>query len=102
MTANWKAILYYELPVLAGCSRIHYVIHDLQWKEFESPRLEPAEDLPGGMAAAIERPAAEDWQIEAEPRFGFAFIRRDCEHRLLTITPRDPYDNRSQSLTPFK
>jgi hypothetical protein len=46
--------------------------------------------------------AAEGWQIEADPRFGFAFIRRDGERRLLILTPRDPHDTRTQSFNPFK
>jgi hypothetical protein len=54
------------------------------------------------MTAAIARLAAEGWQIEAEPRFGFAFIRRDGERRLLMLTPRDPYDTRPQSFGPFR
>jgi hypothetical protein len=36
------------------------------------------------------------------PRFGFSFIRRDGERRLLMLTPRDPYDTRSQSFNPFR
>jgi hypothetical protein len=35
------------------------------------------------MTAAMERVAADGWQIEAEPRFGFAFIRRASERRVL-------------------
>jgi hypothetical protein len=54
------------------------------------------------MMAAIERLSVEGWQIEAEPRFGFAFIHRNSERRLLMLTPRDPYDNRPQSFNPFK
>lgn len=77
-------------------------VFGLQWQVIEAHRLEPAADLPGAMAAAIERFAADGWQIEAEPRFGFTFIRRDGERRLLVLTPRDPYDTRPQSFTPFK
>jgi hypothetical protein len=54
------------------------------------------------MSAAIERLSSEGWQIEAEPRFGFAFIRRDGDRRLLMLTPRDPHDTRPQSFSPFK
>jgi hypothetical protein len=68
----------------------------------ESYRLEPAADLYGAITAAIERLAAEGWQIDAEPRFGFTFIRRDTERRLLMLTPRDPYDTRPQSFNPFR
>jgi hypothetical protein len=78
------------------------VVYGLQWQVIESHRLEPAADLPGSMAAAIGRLTADGWQIEAEPRFGFTFIRRDGERRLLMLTPRDPHDTRPQSFSPFK
>jgi hypothetical protein len=42
------------------------------------------------MAAAIERLARDGLEAEAEPRFGFAFVRRAGERRLLMLTPRDP------------
>jgi hypothetical protein len=77
-------------------------VFGLQWQVIESHQLEPNSDLSGAMTAAIERLAADDWQIEAEPRFGFAFIRRDGERRLLMLTPRDPYDTRPQSFNPFR
>jgi hypothetical protein len=77
-------------------------VFGLQWQVIESHRLEPATDLCGAMAAAIGRLAADGWQIEAEPRFGFAFIRRDGERRLLMLTPRDPHDARPQSFNPFR
>ena len=77
-------------------------VFGLQWQVIESQRLEPASDLHGAMTATIERLAADGWQIEADPRFGFAFIRRDGERRLLMLTPRDPYDIRPQSFNPFR
>lgn len=77
-------------------------LFDLQWKVIESQRFEPDADLPGVMRATIERLTAEGWEIEAPPRFGFSFIRRDGMRRLLILTPKDPYDNRPQSFSPFK
>jgi hypothetical protein len=76
-------------------------VFDLQWQVIESQRLEPATDLHSAMTAAIERLAAEGWQIEAEPRFGFAFIRRDRELQLLMLTPRYPHDTTPQSFSPL-
>jgi hypothetical protein len=52
-------------------------VFGLQWQVLETHRLEPIADLSGAMAAAIERLACEGWEAEAEPRFGFAFIRRE-------------------------
>lgn len=54
------------------------------------------------MAVAIERLASEGWQAENQPQFGFVFIRRGAERRLLTVTPKDPYDDRPQSFSPFQ
>jgi hypothetical protein len=68
----------------------------------ESQRLEPDADLPGAMQAAIDRLTSEGWEIEAPPRFGFSFIRRDGERRLLILTPKDPHDDRPKSFSPYK
>jgi hypothetical protein len=97
---------------MSGRYREHVYVNDawprwvavfgLQWQVIEPHRIEPAVDLPGAMRAAIERLAVDDWQIEAEPRFGFGFIRREGERRLLMLTPRDPYNTRPQSFNPFK
>jgi hypothetical protein len=93
----------YRDNVYAKDGRPRWVaVFGLPWQILECQRLEPAADLPRARAAAIERVAVEGWQIEAEPRFGFAFIRRDGERRLLMITPRDPYDTGPQSFNPFK
>jgi hypothetical protein len=77
-------------------------VFGLQWQVIESTRLEPAAALSGAMSAAIARLGGDGWQIEAEPRFGFAFIQRAGERRLLMLTPKDPHDNRPQSFSPFK
>lgn len=76
-------------------------VFGLQWQGIESQRLEPGTDLQDAMAASIERLAGQGWQIEAEPRFGFAFIRRGADRRLLMLTPRDPQHTRPQSFKPF-
>ena len=77
-------------------------VFGMQWQVIESHRLEPAADLSGAMTAAIERLAGEGWQAEDEPRFGFVFIRRETDRRLLMLTPRDPHDTRPQSFNPFR
>ena len=77
-------------------------VFGLQWQVIESHRLEPGADLLNAMTATIERLALEGWRIESEPRFGFAFIAKDCERRLLMLTPKDPFDTASQSFTPFR
>jgi hypothetical protein len=77
-------------------------VFGLQWQVIERQRVDPATDLCGAMTAAIERQAADGWRIEADPRFGFAFIRRAGERRLLMLTPRDPYDTTPQSFSPYR
>jgi hypothetical protein len=77
-------------------------VFGLRWQHIESQRLERGADLASAMAAAIERLAGEGWQIEAEPRFGFAFIQRHGDRRLLMLTPRDPRGKRPRSFNPFR
>lgn len=53
------------------------------------------------MAATIARLEGEGWQAEATPAYGFVFVRREGERRLLSLTPRDPYNTTAQSFDPF-
>jgi hypothetical protein len=76
-------------------------VFGLQWQVIERYRLEPGADLYSAMTAAIERLAVEGWRAESEPRFGFVFITKESDRRLLMLTPRDPFDTRSQSFSPF-
>ena len=93
----------YRHQVYAKATTPRWVtVFGLQWQVIESQRFEPASDLSGAMASAIERLAVDGWQIESEPRFGFAFIRRNGERRLLILTPKDPHDHAPQSFSPFK
>jgi hypothetical protein len=80
----------------------YVVLWDLHWHVLECERLEPAADLSGAMAATIERLADEGWQAEAEPDYGFVFIRPETERRLLMLTPHDRYSTTSQSFSPFR
>jgi hypothetical protein len=77
-------------------------VYGLQWQVIESYRLEPGTDLFGAMTTTIERPSKEGWRAESEPRFGFVFITKESERRLLILTPRDPFDSRPQSFSPFQ
>ncbi|HEY0799493.1 MAG TPA: hypothetical protein VGD54_01515 [Steroidobacteraceae bacterium] len=77
------------------------VVFGLQWQVFECVRLEPAADLATAMTATIMRLASEGWQSEGSHEFGFVFLRREGERRLLILTERDPHDRRPQSFSPF-
>ena len=79
----------------------YMVVWDLQWNMIECQRLEAGADLSGAMAVTIERLSGEGWQAEATPEYGFVFIRREAERRLLMLTPRDPQSTGAQSFSPF-
>jgi hypothetical protein len=67
----------------------YIVLKDMQHQVIEAQRLEPAADLSGAMAATIERLAADGWQAEGSAEYGFVFIRREGERRLLMLAERD-------------
>jgi hypothetical protein len=78
------------------------VLFNLQWTVIESVRLGPATNLAAAMNAAVERQVSQGWQAESSHEFGFVFLRRHGERRLMILTERDPYDTRPQSFSPFK
>jgi hypothetical protein len=93
----------YTFPAFNTAATPRYVVvWDLQWTLIERQRLEPAADLSGAMATAIERLAIDGWEAEATPEYGFMFIRRERERRLLMLTPRDPYSATAHSFSPFR
>jgi hypothetical protein len=77
------------------------VVFNLQWQVLASERIEPGANLSAAMNSALERLTYEGWQTESGHEFGFVFLRRDGERRLLILTERDPYDVRPQSFSPF-
>jgi hypothetical protein len=77
------------------------VLFNLQWTVIESCKLAPAADLSAAMQTAIEHQTREGWRAESSHEFGFVFLRRDGDRRLLILTERDPYDTRPQSFSPF-
>jgi hypothetical protein len=93
----------YAFPAFTTSTTARYIVlWDLQWHVIECQRLEPAADLSGAMAAAIDRLEGEGWQPEGTAEYGFVFIRRGSDRRLLEITPRDPHDAGPQSFSPFR
>lgn len=79
----------------------YIVLWDLHWHVLEVQRLEPAADLSAAMAAAIARLEGAGWQAKATPEYGFVFVRREAERRLLMLTERDPGSTAAQSFSPF-
>ena len=78
------------------------VVWNLQWALIECTCPEPGADLPGAMAAAIARLEGDGCKAEATPEYGFVFVRRELERRLLMLTPRDPHITGTQSFDPFR
>jgi hypothetical protein len=93
----------YRFTAYKNDSQPRYVVlYDMQHQVIEVQRLEPASDLSGAMAATIERLSGEGWQAEGTLEYGFVFIRRAGERRLLMLTERDPYSTTVQSFSPFR
>jgi hypothetical protein len=93
----------YTFPAFKTSTTPRYiVVWGLQWQLIDRRQLEPGTDLSAAMAATIERLHAEAWEPEGSAEYGFVFIRRIENRRLLMLTPRDPYSATSQSFSPFR
>ena len=80
----------------------YVVVYGLQWQIIDSRRLEPHADLFAAMTSAMQQLASEGWEPEGGALYGFVFIRRLGERRMLMLTPRDPLQISPQSFDPFK
>jgi hypothetical protein len=80
----------------------YLVLWDLQWKALQYERLEPRADLRQAMSAAIDLQRLQGWQAEGTPEYGFVFMRREADRRLLMLTPRNPEDHTPQAFSPFR
>ncbi len=80
----------------------YLVLWNMYWQVIDCRCLEPATDLAVAIAAAIKRLKAEGWQAEGSAEYGFVFIRRGTDRRLLMLTERDPFSTRSQSFSPYR
>jgi hypothetical protein len=80
----------------------HYVtVWDLQWGIIDCQRLGSGVDLRSALAAALGRLEHDGWKAQGSADFGFVFIMRGAERRLLTLSARDPYNATAQSFSPF-
>jgi hypothetical protein len=80
----------------------HYiVVWDLQWRIIDVARPLRGGDLRAALAAAMLRLEQDGWVREGAEDFGFAFISRAGERRLVMITARDPHAAAAQSFSPF-
>ena len=93
----------YCFPAFVSSSTPRYVVvWDLHWALIACQRLEASADLSEAMEAALERLAVDGWRAEATPEFGFVFLERESERRLLMLTAQDPRSTRLQSFNPFR
>jgi hypothetical protein len=89
--------------VFAARSQPHYVVlWDLQWRVVECALIAAGGDLRQSLASAIERMQADGWRPEGAPDYGFVFLSRGCERRLLALTERHPSDDRLHGFDPHR
>ncbi|HEY1313821.1 MAG TPA: hypothetical protein VGE92_08085 [Steroidobacteraceae bacterium] len=81
----------------------HYVtVWDLHWGVIDCQRLgSGGVDLRGALGAALRRLELEGWTAQGSGDFGFVFIMRGTERRLVTLSSRDPHNATAQSFSPF-
>jgi hypothetical protein len=88
--------------VFASSSAQHYiVVWDLQWQIIAVARPRRGDDLRAALTAALLRLERDGWAQESTGDFGFAFVSRADERRLVMITARDPFASAAQSFSPF-
>ena len=99
---KWAMARYRFIAYGKATTPRYLVVWDLAWELIDCRSLPPASDLGAAMTAAIARLAGDGWEPEGETDYGFVFIRRGRERRLLMLTPRDPNNQTSQSFDPFR
>ena len=93
----------YQYTAFATSAQPRYtVIYDIHCQVIECERVDAGCDLYAALAATIHRLAGDGWQTEGEPIFGFVFIHRGGDRRLVTITGRNPRESTQQSFSPFR
>ncbi len=80
----------------------YLILWDLQWHAIESVQLKPGTDLSAALAAAVERLRVGGWRPTGTAEFGFVFLDRGAERRLLTLSARDPAVTSQQSFSPYR
>ncbi len=80
----------------------YIVVWSVHWQIVETQVIAPMTDLAAAMASTIARLQGQGWKTESTADFGFTFICKDGDRRLLTITARDPDCGSLQSFNPFR
>jgi hypothetical protein len=82
-------------------SQRYVVIWDPQWRIIDCLRPSPGSDPRAAFAEAIARLERDGWAAQSGAEFGFTFLTRADERRLVTLTGRDPFNPAAQSFSPF-
>ena len=80
----------------------YLVIWDLQWQLIECRTLACECDLPAEFAAFMRQLRRDGWAAQSSGEFGFTFVTRGAERRLVILTARNPHDSNRQSFSPFR
>lgn len=99
---NFRDGRYHHEVYASTSTRLYLVVFDLQWKIIECQRLERCADLAKSMSLHCNDLPEDGWQPESTARFGFVFLQRQGNRRLLDLSERDPHDSASQTFSPFK
>jgi hypothetical protein len=78
------------------------VLWDLQWRVIECTTLAACTDLFAAMNEVIEHLQRDGWEPEGTREYGFVFLSRHAERRLLMITARHPHAANRAHFSPFR
>jgi hypothetical protein len=89
--------------VFAKASTTRYVVlWDMHRTVIECQRIAAGADLRACVTAAIEQYRVHGWQPEGPTDFGFVFLSRGNDRRLLALTERNPQDEAHHSFNPHR
>ena len=76
---------------LGDTRRPHWLtVSDLHRNVIESQAVAPGADLRAVLRDALAAQALEGWKPENDGGYGFVFVARGTERRLVNLTPADP------------
>jgi hypothetical protein len=76
---------------LADTRRPHWLtVSDLHRNVIMCKAVPAGSDLREALRCALTQFAAEGWHPESDGTYGFVFVARDTERRLVNLTPADP------------
>ena len=80
----------------------YLIVWDLQWQVIDCIQLEPRTDLSAALTDTLRRLTNDGRRAEGTSEFGFVFLNRNNERRLLMLTARDPRATSEQAFFPFR